>query len=1169
MEFTRSHSWEATATFVLQILSPALILSCYVLTSIIALLKSDVTSTIEDRPSRFPKRVAIALNVGVTLLFLGESIVLAYEDPLWALLTNPNLVYALFSNLIWIIMLVGLVDTKPGAIASRFSGPWTTSLFLEVALFVLSMAKSNLPRNAQIARSVLQMLRLALTGSLLCLAAGSKVLSSGEKGGDEEVAPLLIASVHDYESLEEPTITGTDYGTAGPNGHIDTSAKKSSDDTRGDGKAADSKKESSEEDEDEDEQHFNKMTKNWWVYVKAFAFFLPYLWPKTLRLQLHFPALACTILAERALNVAIPVTLGKLVTSLGGAERTTHTPWIMISLYVLYRLLGSQSGLSLLRNLLWQPVEKNAHIQLSVAGYNHVMNMSCDFHDSKASARLWQTLHRGLSITQLFEILSFELLPMAADLLLAISVFWWLFDSYMAFLVACVVLLFLWSTKKGIALKTAKRRVFIKAWEDEYRQLAESSQNWTTVSYFNRIKYEIGRHAAAVTHTQTTTIAYQMIGYSVSAIRSLTLLSGLFAGSCLAMYQIIYGRRQVGDFVVFLTYWQQLSGPLNFFAHGFSLVAENLVNAEKFLVLMQKIPTVRDHEDANQFVLTKGEVDFQNVTFSYDGKRQVTNDVTLHVKAGQTIALVGETGGGKSTILKLLFRFYDVTGGQVMIDGQDIRDVTLESLRENIGVVPQDPSLFNQTILDNLRYAKLDATNEEIHSACKAVALHEKIMTFTKGYDTKVGERGVKMSGGELQRMAIARAMLMDPKILLLDEATSSVDSETESQIQASLKTLCAGRTTFVIAHRLSTIVDADVVVVINNGQIVEQGSHADLLKTEGHYHKLWARQLKQQKGDDRSKSRSRSPAKKEAPLLLNDVSSGDDNAVLLKQAIAEPHHHRNGSEVRQTHQESTHATGQESEEVHSPIGGQMRKRRGRSPAKAAVGSLTGRVSGHLQEEPKSPPALTAKSALRGLNVDAPEFVPTTLQSNGISTPINDDKVHEESENPKSFSTSALAAIPEEKSKELWSRRNSSPVKLEPETRGAATELTNGNTIPADRVPPRRMCLLSPRRENTQSEPFAETDFKQVDGAEENEVVSGGGSTSMDGGAGKRTVSAPLGTTGGQEAMATDGSQGHSRTISNDSNAETDEGLASPRIKAPANTPARAISEETSPKTKV
>jgi ABC-type multidrug transport system ATPase subunit len=283
-------------------------------------------------------------------------------------------------------------------------------------------------------------------------------------------------------------------------------------------------------------------------------------------------------------------------------------------------------------------------------------------------------------------------------------------------------------------------------------------------------------------------------------------------------------------------------------------------------------------------------------------------------------------------------------------------------------------------------------------------------MSFTKGYETKVGERGVKLSGGELQRMAIARAMLMDPKILLLDEATSSVDSETESQIQASLKKLCAGRTTFVIAHRLSTIVDADIVVVINNGQIVEQGSHADLLKTKGHYYALWARQLKQQSGNDQPRSRSRSPQKKEALVLVNDVSSEDDNVVLLKQVVGESDDSDNDSEMGQTHHESAHASGQELEEADSSPDRQIRKRRGRSPTKGS------RMSRQLPEKSNSPPAVPSNSALRGLNVDAPEFISTVMQTNGIQKPVRNDANHEESEISDSSSGSALAAIPEDKS---------------------------------------------------------------------------------------------------------------------------------------------------------
>ena len=268
----------------------------------------------------------------------------------------------------------------------------------------------------------------------------------------------------------------------------------------------------------------------------------------------------------------------------------------------------------------------------------------------------------------------------------------------------------------------------------------------------------------------------------------------------------------------------------------------NLVDAEQLLELFLTEPTVKD--GLKHLPIITGRVDFERVKFSYDGKKQIINDVSFRVEPGQTIALIGETGGGKSTILKLLFRFYDVAAGVIAVDGQDIRTVSLESLREQIGVVPQDPSLFNDTVLNNVRYAKLDATDEEVMEACKAAAIHDKILTFTEGYHSKVGEHGVKLSGGELQRIAIARAILKDAKIILLDEATSSVDSETEGKIQEALKKLSKGRTTFVVAHRLSTIVDADLIIVIKDGAIMEQGPPAELLKSKGKYYRLWTKQM-------------------------------------------------------------------------------------------------------------------------------------------------------------------------------------------------------------------------------------------------------------------------------------------------------------------------------------
>ena len=266
------------------------------------------------------------------------------------------------------------------------------------------------------------------------------------------------------------------------------------------------------------------------------------------------------------------------------------------------------------------------------------------------------------------------------------------------------------------------------------------------------------------------------------------------------------------------------------------------MDAEQLLQLFRLEPKIKD--GASRFALKGGAVEFNNVSFSYDGSKQIIKCISFSAQPGQKIALVGETGGGKSTLLKLLFRFYDVTKGSVLIDGQDVQGVTIESLRGCIGVVPQDPSMFNDTVMNNVRYAKLGATDEEVMEACKAAVIHEKILSFTDGYQSKVGEKGVKLSGGELQRLAIARALLKDPAIILLDEATSSVDTETESRIQSALHRLTAGRTTFTVAHRLSTVVDADIVLVIKNGEIVEQGPPNVLIAAKKEYYSLWCKQV-------------------------------------------------------------------------------------------------------------------------------------------------------------------------------------------------------------------------------------------------------------------------------------------------------------------------------------
>lgn len=483
------------------------------------------------------------------------------------------------------------------------------------------------------------------------------------------------------------------------------------------------------------------------------------------------------------------------------ANHTTATlPLKEIAVFIVLRLLDSSGGIEAIRSYMWQPLANYTYERIGQAAFDKVMTLSSDFHDNKHSGSLWLSIARGQSIRHLMSAVLFQVVPMLVDLVLAISVLYYLFDAYMALIIAAVVVTFLWSAGKILSRQTENRRERNTNLQKEHDILCEATGNWETVSYFNRVPYEKSRYFSALASHMKSVLVLKRWDQVESVVQSFLLMSGLMAACFLAAYQVIQGIKPVGSFVMLLSYWAQLSGPLQFFAGGFVGAILDLVDAEDLLSLLKRQPTVFDEEDAKEMTLNDGEIEFRNVNFSYDNHRDIVKDTSFRVAPGQTVALVGETGGGKSTIMKLISRLYDPTEGTIFVDGQDIRHVTLESLRANIGIVPQDPALFHDTIMNNIRYANFGASDEEIFEACKAVALHEKFLSFPDGYETLVGERGMKLSGGELQRVAIARAIVKSPKIVLLDEATSSVDSETEARIQESLGALSAGRTTFVIA---------------------------------------------------------------------------------------------------------------------------------------------------------------------------------------------------------------------------------------------------------------------------------------------------------------------------------------------------------------------------------
>jgi len=395
--------------------------------------------------------------------------------------------------------------------------------------------------------------------------------------------------------------------------------------------------------------------------------------------------------------------------------------------------------------------------------------------------------------------------------------------------------------------------------------------SYETVKYFNAEQYEFNRYRGAVQDYQRAEYKVLISLNIMNVSQNLVFMLGLLTTCFIAAYQVTTGQRQVGQFVALLTYMAQLQGPLNFFGTFYRSIQSAMINSERMLELFKEKPTVVDEPDAEILSSCEGRINFNDVEFSYDPRKPALNGLTFHCAPGTTTALVGESGGGKSTVFRLLFRFYNINNGSIQIDGRDVKGLTIDSLRRHIGVVPQDTVLFNETLMYNLKYANPSATNEDVYNACRAASIHEKIVNFPDGYQSRVGERGLKLSGGEKQRVAIARTILKDPRIILLDEATAALDSETEQHIQTALDKLSQGRTTLVIAHRLSTITTADQILVLHSGKVAERGTHDQLLSLKGRYASMWRKQIRAQKAAEQAKVLS-----DRAEQLRNEAQGGE-----------------------------------------------------------------------------------------------------------------------------------------------------------------------------------------------------------------------------------------------------------------------------------------------------
>ncbi|KAF5714979.1 HMT1-like vacuolar membrane protein [Fusarium globosum] len=818
-----------TALVILYYLYPALVFIYFFFASLVSACTVH-SSGKDERKKKCPSRrltlvfcLLCILTYTTQLLLLGAQAVLSQSWP-----TEDHIIIGhLACILAFGIQLSRCLDTDEGPFYP-FIGSWLLGLSFDIAITVLSAILGLFsPFDVfSILASVSISIRCL---SFISLASLFAVGFPAKSKYDEEQEPLLPKVT--TTSPDSPTSQESGYGST-------LQAEEEEED--------EALEYSWERREREAKEAMKKRLEeggNWFEYAKGFKILFPYVWPVgNVGLQLRAAAVCLCLFASNALHLLIPRQTGIIMDSLNGSGNSN--PWISVLVFAALRLAASESGIELVRQWLWVPVKYYSHDTLTRAAYSHMMHLSADFHDSKSSSDMMMAIYGGSAVSNVIENVLLYAVPMLIDMGVAIVYLSITFGPYEGLITVATGVFFLLIASRLVANSKAASRNRVNALYEEHYVRQSGFLGWQTVSAFNQIGYEDNRHANAVTNRWLREQQYVLGWYISIGFQTLVLTSGLLASAFLAVYRIRAGHATPGQFAMLLMYWAQLTSPLQFFAKLGKNVSDDFIDAERLLDIMRTQPSVENQKGARPLKFVAGEVEFERVSFSYDKKKGIIKDVSFHVPAGQTVAFVGATGAGKSTLIKLLDRFYDVGDGRICIDGQDIRDVDLFSLRDRIGVVPQNPILFDDTIMNNVRYGRITATDEEVFEACHAACIHDKIKGFTHGYKTRVGERGVKLSGGELQRIAIARAMLKKPDIVLLDEATSAVDTDTEQQIQISFKRLCQGRTTFIVAHRLSTIMNADRIIVVENGEILEQGNHDELIVAGGRYADLWSKQV-------------------------------------------------------------------------------------------------------------------------------------------------------------------------------------------------------------------------------------------------------------------------------------------------------------------------------------
>ena len=589
---------------------------------------------------------------------------------------------------------------------------------------------------------------------------------------------------------------------------------------------------------------------------------LPYLWPAgLLGLKVRVVAALVLLAAGKIVNVYVPFLYKWAVDALSAeAEALIFVPVVLILAYGLARVLAQ--AFSELRTAVFARVRQHARRSRSLATFKHLHRLALRFHLERQTGGLSLAMERGAQgIEFLLAFLLFNVLPTLLEILLVCAILLVMYNAYFASITFVTIAGYIAYTLAITEWRIKFRREMNRTDAEANTRAVDSLLNYETVKYFCNEDHEAARYDRALARYETAAVRTWQSLSLLNVGQGAIVAVGLSAVMILAAHGVAQGVMTLGDFVLVNTFLIQLYLPLNFLGSAYREIKQSLVDMEKIFELLDIEAEVEDRPRAPPLAVTRGEVVFDRVDFGYDRARPILSDVSFTIPPGRTVAIVGPSGAGKSTISRILFRFYDVGAGSVRIDGQDLREVSQETLRAAIGIVPQDTVLFNDTIGYNIRYGRPDAGDAEVERAARLARIHDFVTSLPEGYDSIVGERGLKLSGGEKQRVAIARTILKDPPILLLDEATSALDSQTEKEIQASLQAVAAERTTLIIAHRLSTVVDADEILVLEEGRIVERGSHERLLGLGGRYAAMWARQQEVDEYEQRLESAMVSPA--------------------------------------------------------------------------------------------------------------------------------------------------------------------------------------------------------------------------------------------------------------------------------------------------------------------